>query len=60
MAVESLNKKFTELLDKFEQLNVNNQHIVGRLNRLEADAVPASNTRGVKKKNSTARGIALR
>ena len=48
MAVENLNEKFTELLDKFDQLNVNNQHIVERLNRLEADAVPASNTGGVK------------
>ena len=52
MAVESLNEKFAELLDKFDQLNVNNQHIVERLNRLEADAVPASNTGGVKKKTA--------
>ena len=52
MAVESLNEKFTELLDKFDQLNVNNQHIVERLNRLETDAVPASNTGGVKKKTA--------
>ena len=50
MAVESLNEKFTELLDKFDQLNVNNQHIVEHLNRLEADAVTASNTGDVKKK----------
>ena len=52
MAVERLNEKFTELLDQFDQLNVNNQHIVGRLNRLEADAVPASNTGGVKQKTA--------
>ena len=52
MAFESPNEKFTELLDKFNQLNVNNQHIVERLNRLEADAVPASNTGGVKKKTA--------
>ena len=52
MAIESLNEKFAELLDKFDQLNVNNQHIVERLNRLEADAVPASNTGGVKNKTA--------
>ena len=49
---ESLNEKFTELLDKFDQLNINNQHIVERLNRLEEDAVPASDTGGIKKKTA--------